>query len=456
MKFVVVGAGLVGTSLAHKLGALGHDVTLVDNDQERLNSATINSRRIDTVFGSGASPEVLVNAGLEHADYLLAVSDIDEVNVAACFIGRLITPKPKRIARIRSFEISSPEISPIFLSEYFDLVINPERAAADSLVKTLNIPGAHEVLEFADGRIRVLGLTVAPSSPLSNMKLSALKDWPQQLPVLIVAVMRGSKLLVPKGDDKIRAGDVIYAVSLPNKTKLLFELAGKQLHDTRRVILWVTDGLAQTLIKTLQGHVDHLTVLTPDSALKESLTTVFKRLKVVSGNASDQNVLLDCGVADCDAFIAASDNDENNVLTALLAKRLGAQNAGCFVSNESYGPLVAAVGVEMVINLRLAAANAIFQHIHHRSIISELSLQNEGAGFVEVEWDSKMPFLNKKIKDLNLPHGILIAGIERGDTMIIPTGEDILASGDKVLIFVLRAAQPRLEKLLGFQLELFA
>ena len=109
----------------------------------------------------------------------------------------------------------------------------------------------------------------------------------------------------------------------------------------------------------------------------------------------------------------------------------------------------------MVVNLRLAAANAIFQHIHHRSIISELSLQNEGAGFVEVEWDANLPFINKKLKDLSLPHGIIIAGIERGENVIIPSGEDFLMIGDRVLIFLLRAAQPKLEKLLGFQLELF-
>lgn len=455
MKFVVVGAGVVGSSLAHKLSALGHEVSLVDNEASRLSAAATLSRKIHTIYGSGASPEVLVSAGLENADYLLAVADTDEVNVAACFVGRLITPKPKRIARVRHFDLSSQEISPIFLSEYFDLIINPEQAAADSLVRILDIPGAHEVLEFGKGRIRVLGLTVGPNSPLSNMKLSSLKDWPQQLPVLIVAVMRGSKLLVPKGDDKIKTGDVIYAVSLPGKTKLLFELAGKQLLDTRRLLIWVNDRMAFTLIKTLQSHVDNITVLVSDNALKADLQSTFKRLKVVTGIASDQNVLLDCGVVNCDAFIAATSDDENNVLTALLAKRLGAKTTGCFVSNESYGPLVTAVGVEMVINLRLAAANAIFQHIHHRSIISELSLQNEGAGFVEVEWDSKLPFLNKKIKDLNLPHGIMIAGIERGDEVIIPSGEDSLVIGDRVLIFLLRGSQPKLEKLLGFQLELF-
>lgn len=455
MKFVVVGAGVVGTSLAHKLSALGHEVSLLDNDPDKLGAAGIGSRKIHTILGSGAAPECLVNAGLENADYLLAVADTDEVNVAACFVSRLITPKPKRIARIRHFDLNSPEISPIFLSEYFDLIINPEQAAADSLVRILDIPGAHEVLEFGKGRIRVLGLTVGAESPLANMKLSSLKDWPQQLPVLIVAVMRGSKLLVPKGDDRIRAGDVIYAVSLPGKTKLLFELAGKKLLDTKRLILSVDDRIAFTLIKSLQSHVDNITVLVPDNSLKESLLANFRRIKVITGLASDQNVLTECGVVNCDAFIAATSDDENNVLTALLAKRLGAKLTGCFVSNESYGLLVSAIGVEMVINLRLAAANAIFQHIHHRSIVSELSLQNEGAGFVEVEWDEKSPFLNKKIKDLSLPHGILIAGIERNEQVIIPSGEDSLAAGDKVLIFLLRGSQARLEKILGFQIELF-
>ena len=455
MKFVLVGAGVVGTTLAAKLVNLGHKVSLVASEAGKSPGFSLESRKFEKYAGSGASPAVLVKAGIEDADYLIAVADDDEMNIAACFICRLITPKPKRIARVRNYDLFVPEIPIDFLNEYFDLIINPEKAAADQLLRTMQLPGAHELLEFGDGKIRVLGLSIEPNSPLSNMKLSALQDWPEQLPILIVAVMRGSKLVIPSGDEKLSAGDIVYAVSYPEKTNLLFELVGKKIQPFKKVLISANDRFALTLYAALKDRLDSMTFVVIDPALKDDLIKNGLKSKILVGDVKDQLFLNDLVMKEFDAFIGASSDDENNVLTALLAKRLGAKSAGCFTSSSGYGSLVSAIGLDVAINLRLAAANEIFQHIHHESVVKEMSLQNEGAGFVEVELDQDSDLLGKKLKDLRLPKGIVITAIERGDKTIIPRGDDVILSKDKVLIFLMRSLQPELEKILGFQLELF-
>ncbi len=455
MRIVVAGAGLVGNTLAGKLASLGHKVSLIEQDIDKANASISENRRVEHVFGSPASPAVLIKAGIEEADYLIAVADEDEVNIASCFISRLITPKPKRVVRVRNYDLFTPEIPTEFLNEYFDLVINPEKAAADQLLRTMQLPGAHELLEFGDGKIRVLGLSVEPNSPLSNMKLSALQNWPEQLPVLVVAVLRGSRIIVPSGEDKLTAGDIVYAVSYPEKTSLLFELVGKKVEPFKKIIISSDDRFALTLYQSLKDRVETFTFAIPDNSLKDELIKNGVKSKIVVGDVRDHSFLINLGVQNYDAFIAAASDDENNVLTALLAKRLGARSAGCFISSLGYSSLVPAIGLDVAVNLRLAAVNAIFQHIHHESVVKELSLQNEGAGFVEVELQDNFQLLNKKIKDLKLPQGIIVAAIERGDKTLIPKGDDILQQGDKILIFLLRSLQFQLEKILGFQLELF-
>jgi trk system potassium uptake protein TrkA len=455
MKFVLVGTGVVGATLAAKLANQGHKVSLVGNDSGKSANSSYDLKKIERFIGSGASPTVLVEAGIESADYLIAVADDDEMNVAACFISRLITPKPKRIARVRNYDLFVPEIPSDFLSEYFDLIINPEKAAADQLLRTMQLPGAHELLEFGDGKIRVLGLSIEPNSPLSNMKLSALQDWPEQLPILIVAVMRGSKLVIPSGNEKLTAGDIVYAVSYPEKTSLLFELVGKKIQPFKKVLISVNDRFALTLYKGLRDRLESITFVVSEPGFREELIKNGLKAKILIGDVKDQLFLNDLSMKDFDAFIAATSDDENNVLTALLAKRLGAKSAGCFTSSSGYGSLVSAIGLDVAINLRLAAATEIFQHIHHESVVKEMSLQNEGAGFVEVELNQDSDLLGKKLKDLRLPKGIIITAIERGDKMIIPRGEDVILSNDKVLIFLMRSLQPELERILGFQLELF-
>ncbi len=455
MKFVIIGAGDVGTSLSINLSNHKHEVALIERDSEHI-TKEIESHPIQVIIGNGTSPDILMSAGVDNTDYVISVTDSDEANIAASFVSRLINPQPKRIARLRDIELSSKHIPSELISEYLDLIIDPEQAAADNFIQLLRIPGAREIVEFENGKVRIIGLSVEPKSPLLDIKLSQLKEWQNELPLLIVAVMRGSKIIVPRGDDKIKPGDVIYAATIPEKTKLLFELAGKELHQGQNAIIWGDSPLSRTLAVALEEQGTSVKLILSDAEAAAKYTDVLKSTLILVGEGTDQNLLIQEGVADTDAFIVVTPDDENNILAALLAKKLGAKTTMALINKSSYMPLVSAIGVDVVISSRLAAASAIFRHIHSHSIIYESALQHEGAGFIEIDAAEDLPLRGIPIKELKLPYGILVTAIIRGEKTIIPTGDDSILQGDRVVIFVVKSALKKLEKLLDLKLELFA
>ena len=455
MKFIIVGAGDVGTTLCMKLASQSHDVVLIEKQPEVINK-DISALDIQVVIGNGASPDALITAGIQDAHYLIAVTDSDEVNIAAGFVSRLLNPAPKRIARVRDIELLSDKIPSELLAEYFDLIINPEHVGADYLLRLFEIPGAREVIDFAGGKVRMLGLTIAQNSPLMNLKLDKLKNWKEEVPILIVAVMRAGKLIIPKGDDRLRTGDIIYALTLPEKTKLLFELAGIEWHEGKSAMIWGGSNLARILAQSLEDQGHSVKMILSDPLLAAQMVDELRRSLILSGEGTDQDLLVEENVAQFDAFIAATPDEENNVLAALLAKKLGVRTSMAMVNKSSYVTLVSAVGVDVVVSSRVAAAQAIFKHIHSRALISESALQNEVAGFIEIDIQEKNPLTGKPIKDLNLPQGMLVGAIMRGDKAIIPSGDDSVFPGDQVVVFVAKNAIKKLEKLLDIKFELLA
>ena len=454
MRFIVIGAGSVGISLCSKLVSKDHDVVLVELEESNLAKVPAGLD-IQTLVGNGCSPDVLVRAGINEADYLLAVADIDEVNIAACFVSRLVNPQIKRIARIRDISLKHRDISPQELSSFFDLIINPELVGAEYILKLLEVPGAREVLEFAQGRLRVLGLTVTERSPLVGRELISFKDFQDDFHFLVIAIVRGNRLIVPRGSDKVRAGDIIYTVSDPERTRFLFELAGRSISGSGPVVIWGESGLALHLAEGLEQLGQKVKLIVSDRQKAEELLDELNNTLILCGDGTDQNLLTEEHVADASAFVCASESEEDNILAALLAKRLGTPSTIALVNKSEYLPLVAAIGVDIVVSSRLAAARSIFAHIHPGSVVAEFSLRNFGAGFVELAAEPGMPFVGVPLKEVTLPIGTLIGAIVRQDQVIIPKGSDTIYPGDKIVLFIVNAALRKVEKMIGKKIELF-
>ncbi len=455
MRFIIIGAGDVGTSLCQKLSSQQHDVTLIERYEARAYKLT-STLDVNAVIGNGCSADVMLKAGVNFADYLISVADNDEVNVTACLMAKLLNPRIKRIARIRDLNFEHSALSREKVREYFDYIVNPEQAGAEHLFHLFRTPGARDVFEFAQGQLRVLALNISEKSPVLNRTLQSLKEVRGDFPVLVIAIVRKGQLLVPSGKDKIEMGDTVYLLTVPGKTSVLFELAGKTLTPGEHAVIWGARPLVKILVHLLEDRGTSVKVILDNPAIAAEFVDEFRNTLVLEGSGTDQSLLLEENIDEADAFIAAADHDEDNILAALLAKRLGARCSMAVINNASYLPLVTAIGVDAVVSSRIAAASSIFRHIHEGSVISEFSLMHHGATFLELVAQKSSKLLDVPIKKLKLPYGVLIGGIVRQEEVIIPSGEDIIRENDKLVIFVLRSARAKLEKLLNLKLELFS
>lgn len=454
MKFIIIGAGAVGTSLSQRLANEQHDVVLIEMYEENLDRVAA-SLDLEILLGNGCSPELLVRAGINTADYVIAVADVDEVNIAACLIAKLINPLAKRIARIRNIDLVHKEIAIEHVREYFDLIINPDQAAADYLLQLFQVPGAKEIVDFCDGKLRVLALPITTGAALAGRQMSTLSDLKELYPMLVIAILRRNKLIVPRGKDVIQPGDLVYFITTPEKTSVIFEMAGRTFMQGRSAIIWGGNFIGRSLVHGLEEQGVQVKFIVSDPELAAEVVDEFNNALVLNGYGTDQDLLIEENIREADAFISVTPDEENNILASLLAKRLGAKIVMGLINKSTYLTLVNAIGIDVAVSSRLSAARAIFRHVHSESVISEFSLRNLGAGFIEVLADKKMPICSKSLKDLNVPHGIIFSAIVRGEEVIIPRGEDAIEAGDRVLLFVRGTAQKKLEKLLGVKMEFF-
>jgi len=454
MKFIIVGAGAVGTSLSRRLVAQQHDVCLIERHENKLSKALANVD-LDIIYGNGCSPEVLARAGINTADYVVSVANFDEVNIAVCLVAKLMNEKAKRVARIRDISLVHKEIIPQDLSNYFDLIINPDLAAAEHLLQLFKVAGAKEVVDFCDGRLRVLGITLSENSPYINKKLSELSEIRSKFPILILGIVRANSLLVPRGGDRLLPGDIIYCITEPERTAVLFEMAGRTYSEGRSAIIWGGGVLGRSLAHSLESQGTKVKLIISEQEAELELVDELSSTLILTGEGTDQALLEEENISDSDAFFAVTADEEDNILSALLAKKLGARTSMALVNKAMYLPLVHAIGVDVVVSSRIAAAGAIFSHIHSGSIISECSLRHLGAGFIEVEATSQMPLVDKTLEEAKIPYGILMAAIVRDDQFFIPSGKDAVKVGDRLVIFVTQGAEKKLEKLLNIKLEFF-
>ncbi len=452
MRFILIGAGDVGTTLAERLVGEQHDVTLIEKDEQSITRIPA-SLDIEVIHGNGCSPDVLLRAGLRTADYVISVANIDEVNIASCLIAKLIHPGTKRVARIRDIELVHNEISPEHVKEYFDLIINPDQAAADYLLRLFKVAGAKEVIDFCDEKLRVLSLRVSEDSPFVNRKLKELIELRDKLTVLILAIVRNEELLIPRGNDTVLRDDILYCITIPEKTGILFEMAGKTLSAGRSAMIWGGGSLGRSLAHALELQGTKTKVIVSKEESTIDLVDELPHSLILTGDGKDRNLLVEENISEIDAFIAATPDEEDNILSALLARKLGARTSMALVNKASYLPLVHSIGVDVVVSSRMAAAGAIFSHIHSDSFVSEFSLRHHGVSFIEIVITETMPVSGKTLAQAHIPRGILFAAIVHDEQVVIPTGEDILNAGDRVVIFCTDGMQSKLEKLLDMKLE---
>ena len=452
MSILIIGGGDIGSTLCNRLAAEGKDVVLVESSEERLRYLR-EAADVQVVHGNGASPSVLREAGLEDAEMLIAVTNSDEVNLIACLVGSQESVIPTKIARVRDPDLAAA-VPGIFGDDPLDLTINPEEEAANTILKTLKAPGAIEVFEFGEGRVQVV--TFALDQPCDAVGV-VLADLKPKLGVEcnIVAISRDEDLLIPDGKTQIRRGDLLYAAGRPDALAKLAELLGKKALAARRIMISGGGNTTYYLAQLLEADVEVTTkIIEPDPERCKYLVERLKRSVVLQGHGTDPALLREENIDCADAFLALTDDDEDNILSALFAKRSGAAKVMALVNKSSYVPLVSAIGIDAAISPNRAAVSAILAFIRKGKVVSVTTVGEAAAEALEIVALETSELVGKPLRDAEFKDAV-VGAIVRGEEVIIPAGDDVIEAGDHVVIFALRSAIPRLERQMMVQLKYF-
>ena len=452
MKIIIIGAGEVGFHIAQRLSEENQDVVLIEKDPIKIREVQ-NVLDVQAILGSGTNPSVLIEAGIKESDMLVAATDSDESNLIACFYAQYLTDYITKIARVKNSDYMKHK--EIFNQDFLniDLIINPQSEMVSSMLRLIEVPEASEVIDFADGRIKLIGITIKDNSPLVGRKLSSFTDFEHV--ILVGVIVRGEKVIIPSGLDTIQPNDLIYCVIHKENTANIFRLMNIREEGLGRIIIVGGGETGLALATSLDATTINTKIIEKDGQRCLELAEKLKKVVVLNGDGTDREFLLEENIADVDIMVVITGDDENNVLISLLGKALGAKKTVTRIGNLSYIPLISAIGIDTVVSPRLSAIRAILQYIRKGKVICVAPLKGEGAEAIEFEALETSDIVNIPLSEVKFPKEAIIGAIVRGEEVIIPRGHNMIKPHDRLIIFALKGAIPKIQKLFTVKLEYF-
>jgi len=449
-----VGAGEVGFHISRRLAVENKDVVVVDRSPDALKRVA-DATDVQVIEGSGCSPEVLQDAGVEGADILLAVTDSDEVNLLSCFFAEKLSSQTTKLARIRNSDYTN--FSEMMTGQGLNIakIINPDQEVVDSILRLMSVPGAVEINDFAQGNIRLIGVNLPSDSPIIGTRLLNLRERIGDVPLVIAALVRDDSLIIPSGADEVRKGDVVYfACDIKDQEEILTKLGITQ-EPVRKVMIVGGGNIGYKLAKSLDNKFYHTRIMDQDESRCRQLSEKLDRPIVLVGNGTDQEILRQENVGDLDLVISVTGDEETNILTCLLAKSLGAKSTITRINNFAYMPLIEPIGIDHLVCPRLSAINSLLHFIRRGKVISTASIKGEEAEVLEAIAQENSEIVGKPIMDLGFPRGCLVLCFQRGDEVIIPRGDTVIEPQDRLIILSTRHNIPKVEKALDVKVEFF-
>ena len=444
MRIIIVGAGIVGFNLAQELSQEGHDVAIVDQDPEctRRISDTLD---VMVVQGNACLPSVLVKAGIKSTEMLIAVTEKDEINVLACFLASRFDV-PKRFARLRDMEFTSKDavLSPQNL--FVDQAINPPQIMVETILKFLETPGVVNVAEFADGDVLLREFDVPENAPISGKSIQDIRSITLMDSFLIVAIVRNGDLVIPKDEDIIHAGDRFYTLVDKEFLPFLLPMLNKTLDEVEKIIIYGATPMALHLAKVMEREGIDVRIIEPSRDKAHVAADALKRAVVMHGSGTDMDLFNEINMKEADFFLALSNDDENNILSALLAKKYGAKRTLVITNDPEYLPILDSIGIDITVNPRLITVSAILKHLRKGRVMSVFKLI-EDAEVIEIGVEPDSSIVDKQISKIKFPKEAIIGAILRKGDMLIPTDEITLEAGDSVILVALPGAIEKIEKL---------
>ncbi|MCK5783480.1 MAG: Trk system potassium transporter TrkA, partial [Desulfobacterales bacterium] len=340
-------------------------------------------------------------------------------------------------------------------SPHIDRIINPEIEVIKTIERLMSVPGAVDVGEFADGRVKFVGIRIDKDARLAGASLSDLPSIIGKQRTLIAAIVREEQLIIPGGSDRLMAGDLVYFISEKDKLADTLEAFDKHTQPLQRVLIVGGGRIGFRLAMLLEEKSVHTKIIEKDPDRCRELAEHLNKVIILHGDGSDQNLLIEENIQDMDVVVTLTHDEETNILVSLLAKRLGAKNTITRISKFSYFPLMSTIGIEQVVSPRLSAINTILQHIRRGKVLSAISIKGEQAEVLEAIALETSDIVGKPLMKVSFPKGAILIGIIRGEEIIIPSGKSVIEPDDRVIIFAKKQAIPKIEKILTVKLEFF-
>lgn len=449
MKIVILGAGQVGSTVAESLVSEANDITVVDIDAARLRNL---QDRLDlrTVLGSAAHPSVLVEAGIEDCDLVIAVTQSDETNLVACKLAEQLFNVPTRIARIRATDYLVNER--VLGEECFavNLAICPEQVLTDYIVKLVHFPEALQVLEFAHGKVSLVAVRAFQGGPLVGHQLKDIKKHLPSVNARIAAIFRGDSPIVPEGDTVVEAGDEVFCLAATRDIRDVMRELRRMDKPVQRIMIAGGGNIGLRLAAALERDYA-VKVIEYSKQRCELLSSRLNKALVLQGDVTDEALLEAENVGDMDMFIAVTNDDENNIMSALLAKRMGAKRVVALINRRSYVDLLQSGQIDIAISPAQATIGTLLAHVRRGHVTQVHSLRRGAAEALEavVHGDrDSCRCVGRRIDEIDLPKGATIAAIVRGDEVIMAHHDTVIQAEDHVIIFVTdKKTLPKVEKL---------
>jgi trk/ktr system potassium uptake protein len=454
LKVVIIGGGETGFHLAERLSLENNDVVLIEQNPERVALAR-QEFDIQVILGEGSSPSVLKQAGVENAQMVVAVTTSDEVNMIACLIATDLGQVPVKVARIRNLEYldQTSILGPDHLN--IDCHINPEMEAAESILNLCDVPSAGSVLDLIDGKLRMISVVPPETSPVVGKKLMDLPEFRPDNDVLVCAVEHKGRTVIPTGQTVLHPGDLLWLVATPDRVHEVLTEIGIQSEPIRRAMIFGGGFTAEFLAEKFLANKIEVKLIHTDRDRCKQLAEQLDGALVLHIQELDMEVLVEEYIRDFSVFVAAGSSDEDNIMSALLAKRLGVKKAVTLLDRRTYNSVVSAIGVDNVVNKRIAAADKILQYLRKGKVQSASSIGDTGAEAIEFEALQTSDAVGKPLHEIRFPKGSLVVGILRNGEVVTPKGKDVIQAGDRVVIIALANVIPKVEKLFQVKVNFF-
>ncbi len=451
MNIIICGAGKVGFSISKQLAAQGHSVTVIDQSSEDIKKLN-DTQDVKGVVGRATLPSVLENSGAAETDMIIAVTRNDETNMIVCQLASSLFNIPKKIARIRSKEFTEGKWSKLYSKSNIpiDVIISPEIEVAKSLFRRLEAPGALDSVPFAKDKIKMLEVLIEKNCPVINTEIKNLTEKFPSFKANILGALRKDKFIFLKKNDKMLEGDNVYLVASSDQLNEILKAFGHEEKVSKNILIIGGGNIGLNLAKLLETNFEgtRIKIIEKNKKRAEEIANELSSSIVINGDGLDEEILKEANIEETETVLALTNDDENNIMSCVLAEKTGDQKRTIAIVNKSnYSLLQSSLNIDDLVDPRMTTVSRIMEHVHRGSIGTVYSLLDGEYEFIEAKILETSELLNKSIKDSNLPEHIRIGAVVRKEKVIIPRSDFVFEKEDLVVFLAKRELLKEVESI---------